>query len=83
MLRKLYPFCYESNLILDYFQLCLKDTAIRGGTKRKRCSFLFSFHLIQIKLPAGGAFGAESSLAAVAGYLPVIILSLVNLKRKC
>ncbi len=34
-------------------------------------------------LPAGGAFGVESSLAAVAGYLPVIILSLVNLKRKC
>ena len=37
----------------------------------------------QIELAAGGAFGAESSLAAVAGYLPVIILSLVNLKRKC
>ena len=35
------------------------------------------------ELAAGGAFGAESSLAAVAGYLPVIILSLVNFKRKC
>lgn len=34
-------------------------------------------------LPASRAFGVESSLAAVAGYLPVIILSLVNLKRKC
>lgn len=34
-------------------------------------------------LAAGGAFGVESSLAAVAGYLLVIILSLVNLKRKC
>ena len=32
---------------------------------------------------AGRAFGVESSLAVVAGYLPVIILSLVNLKRKC
>ena len=33
--------------------------------------------------PAGGTFGVEITLAAVAGYLPVIILSLVNLKRKC
>lgn len=42
----------------------------KGGAKRN-------------PLPAGGTFGVESSLAAVAGYLPVIILSLVNLKRKC
>ena len=34
-------------------------------------------------LPAGGAFGVESSLAAAAAYLLVFILSLVNLKRKC
>lgn len=41
----------------------------KGGAKRESA--------------AGRAFGVESSLAAVAGYLPVIILSLVNLKRKC
>ena len=42
----------------------------KGGAKRKSAA-------------GRRAFGVESSLAAVAGYLPVIILSLVNLKRKC
>ena len=54
-----------------------------SGNKEKT----FYENIVQIgkkdDTPVVGAFGAESSLAAVAGYLPVIVLSLVNLKRKC
>ena len=57
----------------------------RGRTKNQGgfCKGGAGAALIQIELAAGGAFGVESSLAAAAGYLLVIILSLVNLKRKC